>query len=72
MIICYRDIENDDILKAGFNKIKNSIKFFWDNLDTEWKPFIECIFIEVLIGLTQVGSIVKADLDAAYGAVEGL
>ena len=72
MIICYRDIEHDDILKAGFDKIKNSIKDFWDNLDPEWKPFVEGICIGVLIGLTPVGVAVGTGLDAAYGAVAGL
>lgn len=72
MIICKRDIERDDILKAGFDKIKNSIKDFWDNLDPEWKPFVEGICIGVLIGLTPVGVAVGTGLDAAYGAVAGL
>lgn len=71
-IICYRDIEHDDILKAGFDKIKNSIKNFWDNLDQEWKPFVEGVCIGVLIGLTPVGAAVETGLDAAYGAVAGL
>ena len=71
-IICKEDIERDNILKKGFDKIKKSIKDFWDNIDPEWKPFIEGICIGVLIGLTPIGVVVEEGLGAAYGAVAGI